>query len=63
MKKAPDTEVDNLPLADRNEPESESEVEPLQLPGDLRPELERENNEISDRKPDLEEIEEDSSVR
>jgi hypothetical protein len=62
MKKAPNTEVDNLPLADRNKRERESDEDPLQFPGDLRPEWERENSEISDRKPDLEEIEEDTSV-
>jgi hypothetical protein len=62
MKKAPNTEVDNLPLADRNEPERESDEDPFQFPGDLRPEWERKDNEISDRKSDLDDIDEDSSV-
>lgn len=42
--------------------EREKGDDPLQFPGDLRPEMERDDIENEGRKPDLEEIEEDSST-
>ncbi len=56
MKKTPDTETNNPPPQER-----EKDEDALQFPGDLRPEWEREDSEIADRKPDLGEIEEDST--
>jgi hypothetical protein len=56
MKNTPDTEPKYTPAR-----EKEKDEDPLQFPGDLRPEWEREDSEIAGRKPDLEEIEEDSS--
>jgi hypothetical protein len=65
MKKASDPETDNAPLFGRKKPDIEKEPEteesPLQFPGDLRPEWEREDTDIANRKPDLEEIEEDAN--
>lgn len=61
MKKAPDPETDNAPLYGTKKRDLEKKDDPLQFPGDLRPEWEHEDTEIADRKPDLEEIEEDTS--
>ena len=64
MKKTVDPEADISPLygtkrRDIEREEIEPGEDPLQFPGDLRPEWERENNDITDKKPDLEEIDED----
>jgi hypothetical protein len=60
MKKTPDPELDNAALYGRKGPDIEKAEDPLQFPGDLRPDWEREDTEIANRKPDLEEIEEDT---
>jgi hypothetical protein len=62
MRKAPDPETDNAPLNGTKKRDLEKDDDPLQFPGDLRPEWEKEDTEIVNRKPDLEEIEEDSSA-
>ena len=59
-KKKPDPETDLTPLYGTKPADIEKDEDPVQFPGDLRPEWERENSEIADRKPDLEEVEEDS---
>ncbi len=65
MKKLADPETDNAPLYGRKrhdiEKEPEKEEDPLQFPGDLRPEWEHEDTEIANRKPDLGETEEDAN--
>jgi hypothetical protein len=65
MKKTSDPETDNAPLYGRKKPDIEKDIEkdddPLQSPVDIRPEWEHEDTEIANRKPDLEEIEEDAN--
>jgi hypothetical protein len=51
---------EDVPILD-DKPEREKGEDPLQFPGDLRPGWVNEDIENEGRKPDLEEIEEDSS--
>ena len=62
MKSTPNPELDNPQLLGRKKPELEKDDDPLQFPGDLRPEWVKDDIEIADRKPDLAEIEEDPSA-
>jgi hypothetical protein len=48
------------PILEDN-PEREKDEEPLQFPGDLRPGWSKEDIENEGRKPDLEEIEDDTT--
>jgi hypothetical protein len=52
-RKAPDPEVDNSPLYGTKNREIEKDEEPLQFPGDLQPDIDREDTDRPDRKPDL----------
>jgi len=51
---------EEVPILEDNV-EREKDEDPLQFPGDVRPEWVREDIENEGRKPDMEEIEEDSS--
>ena len=51
---------DEVPILDDNV-ERDKDEEPLQFPGDPRPGWVKENVDIEGRKPDMEEIEEDTT--